>query len=117
MHIKSILWVVCLTLFHFLVCCSGAGAKSTNQTDGNVTRVVEVPIFNADSAYAFVASQVAFGPRVPNSEAHRACGDYLVEQLKTFGAHVVEQCDVVDAFDGTPLQMRNIIGSYQLENR
>lgn len=117
MNIKPILYVVCVALFQLLVCCKGAGAKSTPQTEESVPPMVEMPIFNADSAYAYVASQVAFGPRVPNSEAHRACGDYLVERLKSFGAHVEEQCDVVDAFDGTPLQMRNIIGSYQLENR
>ena len=35
------------------------------------------PISNADSAYAYVANQVAFGPRVPNTAAHKACGDYL----------------------------------------
>lgn len=100
-----------------LTCCVGVGNKPAGQAGGSNARVVNVPAFDADSAYSYVAGQVAFGPRVPNSEAHRECGDYLVQQLKRFGAQVDEQCDVVDAFDGTPLQMRNIIGSFQLENR
>lgn len=100
-----------------LTCCVGVGNKPAGQAGGGNARVVNVPAFDADSAYSYVAGQVAFGPRVPNSEAHRECGDYLVQQLKRFGAQVDEQCDVVDAFDGTPLQMRNIIGSFQLENR
>lgn len=100
-----------------LTCCVGVGSKPAGQAGGSKARVVNVPAFDADSAYSYVAGQVAFGPRVPNSEAHRECGDYLVQQLKRFGAQVDEQCDVVDAFDGTPLQMRNIIGSFQLENR
>lgn len=115
MHIGRMLFV--LPLFSLLVCCGGAGAQSSAKADKEATRTVHVPVFNADSAFTYVARQVAFGPRVPNSEAHRACGDYLVAQLKAFGAEVNEQCDVVDAFDGTPLNMRNIIGSYQPENR
>lgn len=50
-----------------------------------------VPDFNADSAYAYVANQVAFGPRVPNTAAHKACGDYLASELKRFGAKVYQQ--------------------------
>ena len=36
---------------------------------------VSVPAFDADSAYDYVSEQVAFGPRVTGSEAHKACGD------------------------------------------
>ena len=58
------------------------GAKGTKET-GNMPEIKKQPIasavpdFNADSAYAYVANQVAFGPRVPNTAAHKACGDYL----------------------------------------
>ena len=42
--------------------------------DGSIASrsAVEVPAFNADSAYAYVAAQVAFGPRVPNTPEHAA---------------------------------------------
>ena len=55
------------------------GAKGTKET-GNMPEIKKQPIasavpdFNADSAYAYVANQVAFGPRVPNTAAHKACG-------------------------------------------
>lgn len=111
---RLFMWASVLLL---LVCCGGAGSKPTTQAGGGEPHAVNVPQFSADSAYEYVARQVAFGPRVPNTEAHRRCGDYLVNQLKAFGALVDEQCDVVDAFDGTPLQMRNIIGCYQPENK
>jgi hypothetical protein len=75
------------------------------------------PDFNADSAYRFVDKQVAFGPRVPNTRQHIACGDYLVAELKRFGADVQEQKMVVTAYDGTKLNARNIIGSYRLDNK
>lgn len=71
-----------------------------------------VPRFDADSAYAYVAKQVAFGPRVMNTPAHDATGEWLVAKLKSFGAEVEEQKFTATAYDGTPLKSTNIIGRY-----
>jgi Zn-dependent M28 family amino/carboxypeptidase len=75
-----------------------------------------VPAFDADSAWVFVENQVKFGPRVPNSEAHVACGNYLTSELKRFGAQVYEQEATLTAYNGTQLKAKNIIGSYNPEN-
>ncbi|WKN45089.1 M28 family peptidase [Tunicatimonas pelagia] len=72
-----------------------------------------VPNFNADSAYAYLKAQVDFGPRVPNSAAHRECRDYLVSKLEQFGAQVQLQSFEARAYDGTMLDLSNIIASYQ----
>jgi len=37
--------------------------------------------FNADKAYTHVLNQLAFGPRIPGSEAHAAVADYIQEEL------------------------------------
>lgn len=71
------------------------------------------PPFNADSAYAFVQRQVDFGPRVPGTPAHTACADWIVSRLKASGAAVTEQRGRVTAFNGNPLPLRNIIGSWR----
>jgi uncharacterized protein (DUF2164 family) len=42
----------------------------------------EVPQFSADSAFNFVAKQLEFGPRVPNTDAHRAASDWKIDVLK-----------------------------------
>ena len=73
----------------------------------------KVPAFNADSAYAYTAKQVAFGPRVPNTPAHVACGNYLVAKLKSFGLSVREQPFQAMTFDGTQIRGRNIVAQYQ----
>ena len=73
---------------------------------------VVVPTFQADSAYAYVKAQVDFGPRVPNTPAHTACGDYLVGQLRQFGAHVYEQQMDLVRYDGHRLKARNIVGAF-----
>jgi hypothetical protein len=74
------------------------------------------PVFNSDSAYEFVAKQVAFGPRVPASEAHQSCGDYLVSALERYGFEVTEQVDSVASFGGAILPLRNIIATYNSTN-
>lgn len=78
---------------------------------------VEVPEFNADSAFYFVEKQVNFGPRVPNSKAHRVTGDYLVKKLKSYGAEVTEQQFEATTFDNEILYLRNIIAGFYPEKR
>lgn len=100
-------------MISFIAC--GCNNKTT-------TKQVEVyqkvsPDFNADSAYAFVQEQVDFGPRVPNTPQHVACGDYLVNELKRFGAEITEQKATLTAYNGTKLNARNIIGSYATDKK
>ena len=76
------------------------GSTMAAQQPKEVAPAVIVPIFDADSAYAYVASQVAFGPRVPNTAAHRACGDYLVSKFRSYGAEVVTQEVDLTAYNG-----------------
>lgn len=71
--------------------------------------------FDADSAYSYVAKQVSFGPRVPNTEAHRQCGEWLVGELKKRGLDVIEQRAQLKAFDGTMLNALNIFGQFNPE--
>lgn len=100
----------------FLVSCNSC--KSNKETTKNIVEpyIKISPNFNADSAYSYIDKQVSFGPRVPNSAAHSACGDYLVTKLKEFGADVTEQKADVTNYNGENLEMRNIIGSYNSEN-
>ncbi len=73
---------------------------------------VAVPKFDKDSAYSFIEKQVAFGPRVPNTPEHQAAKAWLVDQLKGFGAAVIEQDFQAEAYTGTMLNGTNIIGQY-----
>lgn len=111
MKIKNFIFatlLLCLT-----ITCS---CKKTGTNTAPVQEYTQIsPNFDADSAYTFVDNQVAFGPRVPNTSQHAACADYLVGELRRFGAEVQEQKAVLTAFDGTKLNARNIIGSYGLD--
>ena len=102
-----------ITAIMMLFSC-GAGKNNTAQTQdggrqsGDTPASTYAPSFSPDSAYSYVEKQVAFGPRVPGSEAHRLCGEWLAGKLKGFGAQVTEQTATLTAFDGTRLPMRNI---------
>lgn len=71
--------------------------------------------FNADSAYAFIAEQVAFGPRVPNTEAHRKTANYLAQKLDGFTQLVIRQNTTVKTHTGAYWNITNIIGSFNPE--
>lgn len=89
-----------------------SAAVTETTTTETKTVMAKSPAFMADSAYQFIADQVRFGPRVPNTAAHLACGDYLVNTLKSYGAKVQEQSFEKTAHDGKNLRLRNIIASY-----
>jgi len=100
-----------IAFFSIVISCAN---KSQQQTEDK--KPVNVPTFNADSAYYFVKTQVDFGARVPNTEAHRQCAAYLSQTLKRFGAEVIEQRTVLTAFNDDKLNAVNIIGSFNPES-
>ena len=114
--IKNLLAVTALMTGGAFISC-GNSQKNSQQIEESEAAIVQAPAFNADSAYAYIAAQVQFGPRVPNTEAHRRCGDYLATQLEKFGAKVYNQHADLVAYNGTILKSRNIIGAYQPENK
>jgi len=105
-------------LFFFFTVCLFACQPDNKQASTTPTpaakpaKQMKVPKFDKDAAYNFVAEQVAFGPRVPNSEGHKACKEYLVGKLKEFKASVIEQDFKAQAYTGTTLNGTNIIGQF-----
>lgn len=76
---------------------------------------LEVPTFDSKSAYDYIQKQVDFGPRVPNSEAHIACAEYLASELGVHGLEVQVQEGTVVAYNGESLRIRNIVGRFNPE--
>lgn len=92
-------------------CGENNAPKTSNPKKENKAIDVKIPRFNEDSAYRYIADQVAFGPRVPNTAAHTACGRYLIDKLKKFSDTVLVQQYKTRAYNGTILNGLNIIGS------
>ncbi|KAA5547551.1 M28 family peptidase [Adhaeribacter rhizoryzae] len=107
-------WVALLALGVGLIssCDSNKKTETVVEAETPAVATINAPEFNPDSAYAYIAKQVSFGPRVPNTAAHQACGDYLISKLKSVGARVVVQNFQSTAYDGKVLKLRNIVGSF-----
>ncbi len=77
--------------------------------------LVETPEFSGENAYAMIEKQVDFGPRVPNTEAHKACARWLESQLEDYGLEVVTQSATVKSYNNLDLEIYNIMGRYKPE--
>jgi hypothetical protein len=107
-----------LLLGIFLITACQEKKRTVEQIEDNTPVItVKAPSFNADSAYRFVAKQVSFGPRVPNTQAHRQTGEYLINTFKRYGAEVTIQDFVAEAYTGAKLQSRNIIAAFYPQQR
>jgi len=112
------LFIVLLVVVGLVFSASCNSCQSQKNAGKETTAIAYAkvsPDFNSDSAYRFVEKQVSFGPRVPGTTAHKACGDYLSEKLAAFGADIFEQKAHVTHYNGQNIQIRNIIGSFQPE--
>lgn len=84
---------------------AGCGGKPHSATQAAGERVA----FSADSAYAYVEKQVSFGARVPGTEAHAECRDWIMEQLQAWGVRVEEQQGTMTNYEGKAQTVRNIV--------
>lgn len=101
-----------------IISCGPTEKKSkTENIEIKPKEKVFVPEFNADSAYKYLDTQVAFGPRVPNTHEHAACAKYLTNTMKRFTPYVQVQSFKARAFDNTALSGKNIISSFNPEKK
>lgn len=84
-------------------------ACNPNEREPVVYSLKPAPTFNEDSAYQFIKTQVDFGFRIPRTEAHKNCGDFLVSKLSNYGFQVEEQLDTILGYDQKSFPLRNII--------
>ena len=106
--------LIYILLFAFFASCSNRGQEQVTTPIAKQTKNVE---FNADSCYNYLAKQVDFGPRVPNTKAHKECAKYLESTLAEFADTVITQDVNLTAFNGTKLESRNIIASWNTKSK
>jgi hypothetical protein len=112
-HVPLIL--ITLTLF---ISCGPKKQKSVDTKQDTAVKPqsnVVVPGFNADTAYAFIAKQVSFGPRIPGTPAQEKCAQWLYEKLKSYTPDVVLQDIQVDLYNGKKVPCKNLVASFNPE--
>lgn len=98
-----------LIIFFTIFACKNDPAPSTD-TSGQqaVSTTPTTPRFDRDSAYAYIQQQVDFGPRVPGTQAHQQCKDWIVAKLNSFGAKVTQQEFQATVYTGEQFSGTNI---------
>jgi hypothetical protein len=116
----NLFFVLALSVFFWTACENTPKEKpkpTPSPSQAQVTKpYVAPPEFNADSAYVFIAKQVSFGPRIPNSESQKKCAEWLEKKLKQYTPHVIVQSGTVTAHTGEDLRMYNIMARYKPES-
>lgn len=76
----------------------------------------KTPTFNGEKAFQYLIEQCDFGPRVPGSQAHKDCLNFLTSELKKFGAAVTPQPfrQKLPGFEN-PVTMTNVVASFSLQ--
>ena len=71
-----------------------------------------VPVFEADSAFALLRTQVDFGPRVPGTPGHARQLAWMTALLRTYADTVHEQSFTHSAKDGKSLRLTNLLARF-----
>lgn len=116
-----------MPFLYVLMLCAALACTYCARADGNKNASAPQPessdtaphkAFNADSAYAHVARQVSFGPRVPGTPGHSRCREYIIGALQAAGVDTVfSQNAEVIAFNGDKLPLTNIIARISPEKQ
>ena len=96
-----------------LACGGNDAAARTAAADGAAAAVTTPSEFDGVAAVAAVERQVAFGPRIPGTAAHRAMGDWLVAELRQRADTVIVQTWTHTTADGRRLPLRNVIARFR----
>ena len=104
--------IAALLLISIFLGCGPEPATDTPAATQSPRKELAIPRFDRDSAFAYLARQLEFGPRVLGSEAHQRVKDQLAEQFREFGAQVIEQDFTANVYTGESFPATNIIARY-----
>lgn len=89
----------------------------SNERTGFSEQGREVPVFSSERTYQYIENQVDFGPRVPNSDAHRAAKNYYRDHFQSVAG---TRSVFVQSFEkevyGDTLNLYNVLVSFGTEH-
>lgn len=102
--------------FVFVLLFAIAGCRSSHGDSGSGAASTTPPIsassypFDGNEAYSYLTAQCDFGPRVPGTEAHQKCEQYILDTLRPNVDEITEQDFHWDDPDrGKDLNLSNIL--------
>lgn len=104
--------IVCLVFFSLLLAC-----KSDTVKTAPAKPRVNIPAFDKEGAFSYVEKQCAFGPRVPGTDAHKQCKDWMMAEFAALGAKVHSQDFTGNLYTGDKMPGSNIIAQFNPEKQ
>ena len=94
-----------------MTACGNTGnTASTQPTNDSASTTTSHAKFNGDGAFELTSKQCEFGPRVPGTDAHAKCADWLMATLQEACDTVILQTGTVQTAQSGKLGIKNIIG-------
>ncbi len=91
-------------------CGSTGSSTSSTETADNASTTASHAKFNGDGAFGLTSKQCEFGPRVPGTDAHAKCAEWLMKTLQASCDTVILQTGTVQTAQSGKLGIKNIIG-------
>jgi|LSQX01.3.fsa_nt_gb glutaminyl-peptide cyclotransferase len=92
-----------------------SSCTSCSQSGGSQTAdplLPPYPQFDRQTAFAFLETQCEFGPRVPGTQPHQECLNWLIQELARFGGTVIPQRFSASTPFGGPFDFTNVIAYF-----
>ncbi len=110
MTIKKLFIIPAAALTLTIWGCGNGEQQPATQPEAKAPPSVQTPTFEADTAYNYIAKQVAFGPRVPGTKAQQQCAAWMEAELRKTCDTVYRQEANVKAGNRKMLPCINLIG-------
>lgn len=112
-----IIAAICVYAMLGASCSSGGGDGNGVAPPVNPPPATARPAFDQERAFADLEAQCDFGPRIPGSQAHDDCRQFLIDRLEDAGAQVVTQQFTSDTplSDGAQYPFTNIAGLFSAD--
>lgn len=111
-------WLAVLLFLCLIACSRGVPASAAQAARDSASQGEQdteyTTAFNSTNAWNHLLKQVDFGFRVPGMPGHKACREYLQQELLKYCDTVEEQAFVASV-PGRRLKMYNIIGRFNLQ--
>ena len=90
--------------------------KKTSENKIDIKKEISIPIFNKENSFNYLIAQTKFGPRVPNTQSHNLCLNFLHSELKKFADTVILQ-NFSQQIETQNLNLTNIFAQFEIQRQ
>lgn len=108
---------IVLGFLFFFIACNKNTEEIPKLKEYEVILENDIPKFDSENTYKFIEEQIAFGPRNPNSIAHKKAKDYFKNYFLKYTDNVELQKFQYVGYDKEVLDLTNIIVKFNPQSK